>query len=298
MRYGKYVTGYDFASNVHGGKVRNLTGEEFYSMIFQQIEKDEKNGIYTREQVSMEVGQYIAEIKWMERNCSSIFVESVELIKMLMESKINYDEDKFKVPLGGIVSFLLPAEIEIENLSRIGILIQEASMESDLRSVSKIFNRNVGNVIDLRRNMRVLYNNGQLEKEATTIYDSAKGYYINYLNDKETKKINKIQRLAGALCYYISAFPECLRQGYPDDMKINKKDETEKYVRTLTLPKQIKNSITPGGKMPHLRIGHFRSLKSMRYRRDEKGSVRMIYVKPCAVKGRITPYTATKTKRV
>ena len=87
-----------------------------------------------------------------------------------------------------------------------------------------------------------------------------------------------IWRIFFNLCMYMSAFPECVMDGAPP-VKV---DGSRERSTTVKASEQIKH-VYRDGVSPHMRRGHFRFLKSEKYKNKR---FQAIYVKPTMVKGK------------
>lgn len=92
-------------------------------------------------------------------------------------------------------------------------------------------------------------------------------------------------RLALGFACYMRAFPEYVREGFPQgakvrDIRIWRNEGVERSYR-VNLHPRLSGPVTP-----HKRSGHFRCLRSERYRRNEDGSCRIVYVTESWVSGR------------
>jgi len=84
------------------------------------------------------------------------------------------------------------------------------------------------------------------------------------------------------LTNYIKAFPDALVPGAPLGMKFKDSENFER-VRLIAHPSVIEHD--RGSMTPHLRRGHFATLRDDRYKRNEDGSYRVIFCKACVVGG-------------
>ena len=79
---------------------------------------------------------------------------------------------------------------------------------------------------------------------------------------------------------YMSAFPECVKEGVPN---IYLDDEERKVKsKTVSISDAMKEAYSHGPISPHMRRGHFRFLKSDKYKGKR---FQTVYVKPTMVKG-------------
>lgn len=120
------------------------------------------------------------------------------------------------------------------------------------------------------------------------VFDDKGNYTCIKFDGSEMKLINKDVKAKLGINFlsYINAFPECLKEGVPQN--ITKKDK-EKYhnikvLETSSHVLEIEQINKSGSKViiPHFRKGHFRYLKDDRYV-NKKGQV--IFVKASMVRG-------------
>jgi hypothetical protein len=97
-------------------------------------------------------------------------------------------------------------------------------------------------------------------------------------------------KLATSLFVYMRAFPECVKPGIPSDMSITEMvhggPKNKRTGFTITAPIDRATGTTL-----HLRRGHFRSLHDQRFKRNEDGSIKIVWVRDTVVGGKIDPYT-------
>lgn len=97
-------------------------------------------------------------------------------------------------------------------------------------------------------------------------------------------------KLATSLFCYMRAFPECVVPGIPSDMSIKEMMHGgPKNRRTGFTIKAPIDAAT--GRALHLRRGHFRSLHDERFKRNDDGSIKIVWVRESVVGGKIDPYT-------
>ena len=102
-------------------------------------------------------------------------------------------------------------------------------------------------------------------------------------------------RTVVGLILYAAAFPDALRPGLPDA------GNKELGTKLVLAPHFRRSAVTLLGPTPtsaqralHFRSGHFRILAHERYRRDEQGRVRVVYVRESLVGGKADAYTLEK----
>lgn len=100
--------------------------------------------------------------------------------------------------------------------------------------------------------------------------------------------INVMTKLSVGAMIYAEAFPDCVKDGLPEN--VNPFSATTSKILT-THPKLI-HTAQRGCVSPHLRAGHWRYLHDSRFRHEEDGSPRIIFVRSTVVAGRLTAKTA------
>jgi hypothetical protein len=106
-------------------------------------------------------------------------------------------------------------------------------------------------------------------------------------NQTEAELQGRILSLGMRFLAYMSAFPELVKPGLPENMKLRDKKMMPKNSRTIQMHPVIRDS--PAA---HYRSHHFRTLADPRYRRDEQGNVRVVWVRPALVGGKRESFTA------
>jgi hypothetical protein len=97
----------------------------------------------------------------------------------------------------------------------------------------------------------------------------------------EIRKANYAHtKLAYTLWVYMKAFPELIKDGFPDDMNIRSMRHSKGAKRrSIQLPDKIKR-VAPG---THLRQWHLRHLWSDRFKRNPDGTVKVVLVRDTIV---------------
>lgn len=109
------------------------------------------------------------------------------------------------------------------------------------------------------------------------------GVYANgFKQDKAA--LSKMAKLWFGLQCYIRAFPECVHDGFPKEMKLkeSKEHKDTSHQITISLSRKVSHN-EHGQRVTHWRKGHFRSLRDERYKRNEDGTVKIVWVRDCIV---------------
>lgn len=111
------------------------------------------------------------------------------------------------------------------------------------------------------------------------------GGTINTVSGASLKDIYEVQgsmddsfHILLNLMLYMDIFPECVEDGCPS---VNKTPSS--LNKKISLSEKISKSDTEREVSPHMRMGHFRVLRSERFTNKR---FQAVYVKPCMVKGR------------
>lgn len=237
------------------------------------------------------------EYEWWRKGCSTVFINSPEIVNLVYNARYDVDIDNLDVP-NGVTSFSFPDGIEIEGILLRPILLSIQNIndslankrfslwdkdEDDFKSVSVVHRQgfalpgisSVGTQKNLVKSLRGDF--GDQDHHTSTFY----------------KVMTKV---AVGLSIYMKAFPNALRDGFPIDMKDRDiRISTTNSPFILTLDKSIQTSSgTHSSPVMHWRKGHFKTLRHERFRRNPDGSYKIIYVHDAIVNGRIDPKTLEK----
>lgn len=126
------------------------------------------------------------------------------------------------------------------------------------------------------------------------------GKSVNFIPGKHEPDIAKLPKelqVAANILLYMKAFPECLREGVPQNMPKNDRNKTNNNFSLKVAPQIVeKFERSSDGRVviPHFRSGAFHYLKSDRYK-NKKGQV--IWWSPTMVKGRAETLEPAKKKK-
>ena len=109
-------------------------------------------------------------------------------------------------------------------------------------------------------------------------------------NSERSKKISSYLRLAVNTIAYMNAFPECIVDGVPNNIK-------EEYSKSIKLSEKVVENLSDTKRMtPHFRRGYFKCLTSDFYTK-KKGQI--IFVKETMVNGNAkTVYTVDNLEEI
>lgn len=280
-----------------GQAILAKTMKQFWDIDFTKLKKDaiESADSFT---VGYEIGMaastidentkrvLIVEKIARDNSNKTIFVESQDLIEALVRSKIKVDKsvliaqkpDPFliSVACGTIVD-----GVEIRPF----IFMVDGGMFPGLTAKSNTID-NVGYVMGVEdaespqtENLYSCFSYEQLE---------------NNFSGKEKTKWDRIcsvhAKLGYSLYCYMKAFPECVVSGAPSSVSVKEIFHGGRSNR-LTPFKIAAPIDSSTGVALHLRRGHFRSLHDKRFKRNQDGSIKIVWVKDTVVGGKIDPYT-------
>jgi hypothetical protein len=107
---------------------------------------------------------------------------------------------------------------------------------------------------------------------------------VNKKSDEVSLTHSKMFRLAINTISYMNCFPDCVADGVPKDLLLERNENKSPSNLTFQVSEKIReNENLPLSKIPHFRKGHFRSLQSD-YFANKKGQV--IFVAETMVKGK------------
>lgn len=95
-------------------------------------------------------------------------------------------------------------------------------------------------------------------------------------------------RAALAALVYAAAFPDYVCDGLPDNVKA----PALSAPKLLTAAPEILEGATRTSVSMHIRAGHFKTLQHERFKRNEDGTPKIIFVRQTVVAGKLTPKTA------
>ena len=105
--------------------------------------------------------------------------------------------------------------------------------------------------------------------------------------DTKSENVEKTERVILNLFLYMSAFPECVKEGAPSLSK----GSVEGSALRVCESNAIKRVYERGPVTPHMRRGHFRVLRSERYTKKRNA---VVYVAPTMVRGKADTITESQ----
>lgn len=169
------------------------------------------------------------------------------------------------------------------------IYFNEKTKKVGTRNNLKILN-GVIHSKELKRSIMFMFQIHGTNKENIDFFitDGEDDFYTPFDNEKELIKFlnnNKetyIHKIAYNFLNYLIAFPESIIDGPPADAILERKTESSITVKSNDTVKRITKEFSSHYTSPHLRRGHFRFLKSDRFK-NKKGQI--IYIEPTFIKG-------------
>lgn len=228
----------------------------------------------------------LIEIQWMRFGLPSVFIETPELFRMLLNCNIDirYEElflpvfeDKPPAPppmagvdmeLMGAVSFAVPAGLEFGSFC-----VGRSPHVNGNWGYFLMHRLAFGGVM-----YSTMTNETDLEMEL-----NGKDYPHDTtdVSEKDGICLSNSWRLFAATLLYIKAFPSLIEEGPPGNVAPLERRSIVKASRrvvTVSLSPEMKNSPSP-----HLRRFHFRTLRAERFRHNPDGTARVVAVRQAVI---------------
>lgn len=220
----------------------------------------------------------------VKREYESIFIESENLADFIESNSIN--EKDIEPTISVINDFVKlnyekPYNVFCINLPNRKYSLMICISSTDI--IKKSSDIHGKYVIDRDRYKENIFYIGYIRNDGKGDQDI--GYSIiepmilNYTNHEDVS-IRKNWRIIVNIFLYMDAFPDCIKSGVPN-IYINEEDRMIKS-KTISISDAMKEAYSHGPISPHMRRGHFRFLKSDRYKGKR---FQTVYVKPTMVKG-------------
>ena len=107
------------------------------------------------------------------------------------------------------------------------------------------------------------------------------------LTNDETHLMRVLLKICLGFSAYMRAFPDCVHEGFPNSMKLRDLRhhvaggfDGSNSCSVVTHPR-LRGEVSP-----HWRQSHFRHLRDQRFKRDENGDVRIVFVSESVVRGK------------
>lgn len=244
--------------------------------------------------------------EWLHRRCGGrvLFVESMELLDFLLRARFQIEARHLTLP-ARLISVAVPSKAH----GYLGFLIGRLDTERHLRDMASWLDWcgischvgpdaykypeyfltvvNCGRDTLLRSWVPVSEVDNALDSQWYEDHVSNGSLWSPDANDRQLQA--KSLMLGLRLAAYVSAFPQYVRDGLPEDTKRrNVEPAMAGRSRTVVMHERLRASPES-----HLRNCHFRTLGHERFKRDAQGNVRVIFVRPTIVGGRhLDPQTA------
>ena len=125
-------------------------------------------------------------------------------------------------------------------------------------------------------------------RDAVGGYD---GVMAAELSDEERHLQYVLLKIVCSLAVYMRAFPELLVDGFPSAVKPREIKDRNFKASTGMIRMLPKKAVEHGSPKVHYRRWHFRTLAHERYKRDEEGRPRIVFVSDCIVGTEVKPQT-------
>lgn len=287
MGWKNYRTGLSFyllECKKHNNKPKAKTEQEYYDYAlknFQRVfDQHRRNGISEREILNMSVGAYAGvkiDLDWAKQGRPSFYLTK-EALGLIEGAK--FDDAGISEAIVGRwpFDFTCLSVITTDCNKYTSTLIGLFSEANATKIVA------IGN------------DNGQGRAMLLSSYDQDSIFKMlidedviksEMLMQTANEQIRNGFRLALRLGVYLQAFPDSIRPGFPDGMSnYEQKQQNTANAFRIGLPAKYHNS-----PVSHWRSGHFRRLLDEKFKRDDEGRARIIYVNPCLVGEKVDPYT-------
>lgn len=254
--------------------------QDFIDIWSKQLESLSKEN-YTKSEVSaLELSAFIQDLN---KNLPHVFIENKDLMEFLKDIEIK-DTDIVKGFItdndAPYITNSLPKEMNGLNWNK---LFEMASIAGINTSFYALHSPDESYLIATVRDTYTKNRSTQL-----IVFNDSKDYSLVLFDGRETSYINKdpMTKLGVNFLAYISAFPECLTEGVPQNIsKKSKADyQNARVLKTSSHVLEIEKEIQSESKIitPHFRKGHFRYLKDERFI-NKKGQI--VFVKASMVRG-------------
>lgn len=232
-----------------------------------------------------------------------VFPENENVIELMLKSKYKIKDYSIITP-APCFQVAFPKKLKLP-----GVLVMFDSIKNINAYINRFSQKNQYNTL--------LVNNVETQRKHIHIYFQSPINYLNsislnivdlvpYINrtkplpfvieDENRKKLaEKILRAVVGLCLYIKTCPDKIIEGVPQQQiksTITGVNPNKLYNANIHLIKQQETSST---KCMHYRSCCFKTLINERYKRNEDGTCKTIFVKSCLVK-RGTPITVLETQ--
>lgn len=216
------------------------------------------NGEKTYEEVSFES----VEPYWVNMGRPTIFVDSAQLIKNLNACNYSVSVDSLWNNFS-VVAFSFPRGLVLNNISIRPFIVRYQKNPSVFAFYvrNKFLKASILYIVD--------------QKGVDEILDGTSNN-LCFTADEREKMIMHL-RLFACMSSYISAFPDALKPGIPEDMKRTNANPKKDF--TLFTAPELRGSVSA-----HFRRAHFMTLRDERYKHNEDGTPRIVFRNSAVVK--------------
>lgn len=222
----------------------------------------------------------------IEHKTPSLFISSRELTRFIYES--SYDAELLLQSMNTNPRFYCFPQMVID-----GVDLQSCSAGLFDCDFFKPEDR-TQHILTMQYGKNLLTNNFPLDISCVrqVVKNGVKAFPIldSDVNDQGRSRhaLHVHTKLCLGACVYASAFPDYIRDGLPDLVKA---PEIHKP-RILRAAPEILEGATRTSVSMHIRAGHFKTLQHERFKRNEDGTPKVIFVRQTVVAGKLTPKTA------
>ena len=220
-----------------------------------------------------EVHLLLIESWLLHKKSPCLFIENMELLRFLYESTYTEDTLQIAIEQNEFNWFCFPSR------SLLGLNLRPC-----------VFGKIHGKCI-----CRIYLSNHNTYESLVNLESAASQFVLSKNNntcdfdDMNTRAAVRLHlRLCLAAVVYSLCFPDYIRDGLPYLVKA----PDIRSPRILTAAPEILEGATRTSVSMHIRAGHFRCLRDERYKRNEDGTPKIVFVRQTVVAGKLTPKTA------
>jgi hypothetical protein len=254
-----------------------------------------------------DLASIMVEFKWRTDESPIIFVENTHLANMIYNAKFDIDTKSIASPRPNFICFSFPVGTEIEGYKIKSCLFGKIKYKDHFDFVSKTLENILGehmmdglaeeiskdpgeeifflmsdngygiSTIFVPADKACEFLNKDLDDFLGNNKDLSMDEQDGQVTDDRISEQKAYLRLCLGICVYIKAFPENLIKGIPENSEtigIN----SARYNRTIMLDHEFRSS-----PVAHWRKWHFRTLRHEKFKRNQDGSEKIIFVRDAIV---------------
>lgn len=214
---------------------------------------------------------------WIKEGFHHYFIGS-QLLRQI--KRANFDIDIIRSPQN-TMSFAIPEGTVIDGIPIVPCIF--ATDVEDVCLVARLPNDQEGYSVMTSKRNRL----GRFLSDDDYFMDQSLEWDNYQLTDEESRLMRSYLRLFCGILVYMRCFPERTMDGAPDDGYSEGREFERGSIHHVACP-----SLERGEVGAHYRRWHFRTLRDDRYKRDEYGDCRIVFVNDTIVHPeKLTPHT-------